>query len=60
MTEKIWMFKGVICCSGGLYVVQESYIDVQECCALFRGLYAVFLGLQCDHLQPCKKFPQFH
>ena len=23
------MFSGVICCSGGLYAVQEGYMDVQ-------------------------------
>ena len=24
------LFRGVICCSGGLYAVQEGYMDVQE------------------------------
>ena len=42
------MFSRVVCCSGGLYAVQEGYMDVQEGCILFRrvicclgGLYAV-------------------
>ena len=30
-----------MCCSGGLYVVQEVYMDAQKGCVLFRGLYAV-------------------
>ena len=30
-----------MCCSGGLYVVQEVYTDAQEGCVLLRGLYAV-------------------
>ena len=30
------LFRGVICCSGGLYAVQEGYMDVQESCILFR------------------------
>ena len=33
-----------MCCSGGLYVVQEVYTDAQECCELLRGLYAVQEG----------------
>ena len=35
------LFRRVICCSGGLYAVQEGYMDVQEGCILLRGLYAV-------------------
>ena len=51
------LFRGVICCSRGLYgcsgglctvqgfyAVQEGYIDAQEGCILFRGLYAVQEG----------------
>ena len=26
----IWMLRRVVYCSGGLYAVQESYMDVQE------------------------------
>ena len=40
----IWMFMSVLCCSGGLYAVQEGYTDVQEGCILFRGFYAVHKG----------------
>ena len=34
------LFKGVICCSrgGGLYAVQEGYMDAQEGHVLFRGV----------------------
>ena len=49
--ERFILFKGVICCSGGLYAVQEGYMDAQEGCILFRGviccsggLYAVQVG----------------
>ena len=35
------LFRGVICCSGGLYAVQEGYMDAQEGCVLLGGLYAV-------------------
>ena len=33
MTDVQWgymLFRGIICCSGGLYAVQEGYMDVQE------------------------------
>ena len=40
------LFRGVICCSGGLYAVQEGYMDVQGglviCCS--EGLFAVQEG----------------
>ena len=32
------LFRGVICCSGGLYAVQEGYMDVQWGYMLFRGV----------------------
>ena len=36
------MPRRVVYCSGGLYAVQEGYIDVQEGCKLFRGGYMLF------------------
>ena len=53
MTEENILFRGIICCSGeiyalqegyiymptrGLYALQEGYIDVREGCILFRGV----------------------
>ena len=35
----------VVYCSGGLYAVQESYINVQEGCILFRGVICCSGGL---------------
>ena len=29
------LFRGVICCSGGLYAFQEGYMDIQGCYMLF-------------------------
>ena len=39
------LFRGVICCSGGLYAVQVGYMDVQEGCILFRGVIYCSGGL---------------
>ena len=39
------MFRGVICCSGGLYAVQEGYMDVQGGYMLFRGVICCSGGL---------------
>ena len=35
----------VICCSGGLYAVQEGYMDAQEGRVLFRGVICCSGGL---------------
>ena len=32
------LFRGVICCSIGLYAVQEGYMDAQEDLIMFRGV----------------------
>ena len=39
------LFSGVICCSGGLYAVQEGYMDVQGGYMLFRGVICCSGGL---------------
>ena len=39
------MFSAVICCSGGIYAVQEGYMDAQEGCILFRGVIYCSGGL---------------
>ena len=39
------MFRGVICCSGGLYAVQEGYIDVQGGYMLFRWVILMSRGV---------------
>ena len=50
--EKNILFRGgnmllrrVICCSGGLYSVQEGYMDAREGCVLFRGVVCCSGGL---------------
>ena len=39
------LFRGLICCSGGLYAVHEGYINVQEGFILFRGVICCSGGL---------------
>ena len=39
------MFRGVICCSGGLYADQVSYMDVQWGYMVFRGVICCSVGL---------------
>ena len=39
------MPRRAVYCSGGLYVVQGGYMDVQEGCILFRGLKCCSGGL---------------
>ena len=39
------LFMWDICCLGGLYTIQEGYMDVQEGCVLLRGVICCSGGL---------------
>ena len=43
--RKKYTVQRVICCSGGLYAVQEGYMDAQEGHALFSGVLCCSGGL---------------
>ena len=43
----IWMFRRVICCSGGLYAVQGGYMDVQV--GAVQGGYIRFFNTSSRH-----------
>ena len=47
----IWMPRRVVYCSGGLYAVQEGYIDVQEGYMVFRGVILMFRRVICCSVQ---------